>query len=100
MTVDLTVAPGVVESTQRRQVALVTGPASYPTGGETLDPGDFRMGKVFIVLGGISDLTEYLMPFYDEPNGKLLWFDNGTGNEVVNGTNLTTYTGRIEVVGQ
>lgn len=100
MTVDLTIAPGQVESTVRRQIAQVTGPASYATGGEALDPGDFRMGKVFVVLGCISDLTDIIQPFYNAATGKLLWFADSSGNEVGNGADISTFAGPLEVVGQ
>lgn len=100
MTVDLTIAPADLSASCRRQVAALTGPNPYATGGETVTPTDFRMGKVFVILGSISNGTVLLLAHYDVATGKLIWFDNATGNEVVNGSDLSTYTGRVEVIGQ
>lgn len=100
MTLDLTVAPADVSSTYRRQVAGYTGPASYLTGGDVLTPNDFRMGKIFAVLGGVAwnGTLSYLLVF-DPVNTKLVWVDMA-GAQVANGTDLSGYTARLEVLGQ
>jgi len=105
MNLDLTVAPGQVESTCRRQVATLSGPTvaqgGYLTGGITVDPTEVRMGKIFAILGGVlSNGTAMLLPWYDVATGKLLYFVPNTGAEVANATDLTAYSGRVEFVGQ
>jgi hypothetical protein len=99
MTIDLTVSPGQNTSTRKRQVAAYTGPASYATGGDLLDPGQFRLGTLDAILGlSISDGTTVHHGWYNVATGKIMWFV-AAGTEVTNGTNLSTFTGRIEVVG-
>jgi len=101
MTLDLTVAPPFVESTQRRQVVLYSGPASYATGGDPLDPADFRMGKVFAILGAVAanGTTPYLLHF-DVATSTIFWYVASTGLEVAGAVDLSGMTVRMEVVGQ
>lgn len=100
MTVDYAGIPGSVESTLRRQVFKYTGP-TYVTGGDAITPNDFRMGKIFAVLGGyISNGTAVRLIYYDLTNQKLMAFVPNTGAEVANGVDLSGYTGYLEVVGQ
>lgn len=100
MTLDLTVAPPSVESTLRRQIVLYTGPATYATGGDPLDPADFRMGKVFAILGVVASggTTPYLL-HYDVAASKIMWFVASTGLEA-GAITLSGETVRMEVVGQ
>jgi hypothetical protein len=99
MTVDISVSRHSGDNVHRRQIATITGPASYVTGGDPLDPNQFRMGKIDAILGLVfSDGTATLLGWYDVTNQKLLWFDMA-GAEVANGTDLDAYTARVEVVG-
>ena len=100
MAVDLTVAPGDVSSTYRRQVAQYTGPASYTTGGESGLAAQVRMGKLFAVLGSISDGSAVRLAQYDPATDKLLFFVPNTGAQVANAVDLSTFSGRLEFVGQ
>lgn len=98
-TVDLTVAPGQVESTVRRQIAAYTGPETYAAGGDALDPAAFRMGKIFAVLGAvITSGSAIRVGVWDASTEKLMWFVPDTGAEASG--DLSTYSGSIEVVGQ
>ena len=99
MTLDLTVAPGQVESTCRRQIAQYTGPVSYSAGGETVTPADVRMGKLFAILGAtISNGTAVRVGWYNLATGKLMWFVPNTGSEASG--DLSAYVGQLEFVGQ
>ena len=100
MTLDLTIAPADLSSTCRRQVATLTGPNPYATGGDALTPNDVRMGKLFAILGGVmTNGTAALLVWYNVSTAKLMWFDMA-GAEVANGTDLSGYTGRVEFIGQ
>jgi hypothetical protein len=99
MAVDLTVAPGQVESTVRRQIAGYTGPASYAAGGDALAPADFRMGKIFAVLGAvITNGSAVRVGVWVASSQKLQFFVPNTGSEATG--DLSGYSGTIEVVGQ
>lgn len=99
MTLDLTVAPANVESTYRRQVVQYTGPSSYAAGGDPVDPEEVRMGKVFAVLGGlISNGSAVRLVFYNPTTEKLFIVVPNTGSEASG--DLSTYSGRLEFVGQ
>ena len=101
MTVDITIAPGQVESTCRRQIAQYTGPSSYAAGGDPVVPAVVRMGKVFAVLGGlITNGTLVRLVTYNPTTGKLFITIPDTGAEVAPGQNLSGYSGRLEFVGQ
>lgn len=100
MTVDLTVAPGFVDSTQRRQIVQYTGPVLYAAGGEAVDPKQVRMGKVFAILGAvITSGSAIRVGVYVPSTGKLQWFVPNTGAEV-GAVDLSTFSGRLEFVGQ
>lgn len=99
MLVDLTVAPANVESTYRRQVVQYTGPSSYAAGGDPVDPEEVRMGKVFAVLGGlITNGTLVRLVTYNPSTEKLFITVPDTGAEASG--DLSTYSGRLEFVGQ
>jgi hypothetical protein len=100
MTVNLTVAPADLGATSRRQVAAYAGPASYVTGGDPMVPADVRMGKLFAVLGTISNGTAVLIPWWNTTTGTLLFFVPNTGAQVANGVDLSTYVGNLEFIGQ
>lgn len=99
MPIDLTVAPPFTDSTQRRQVFAYTGPTLYVAGGDPIAPEDLRMGKLFAVLGGlITDGTLIRVVTYIPSTGKLFITVPDTGAEASG--DLSTYTGRLEAIGQ
>lgn len=82
-----------------RRVYGYTGPSSYVTGGDSLTPEQCSLGFIAAVLGlRIWNGTTILWGIWDPTNKKILWY-SATGTEVTNATNLSAYTGRIEVVG-
>ena len=100
MTLDLSIAPGQIESTVRRQIVTYTGPALYATGGDPYTAGEARIGKLFAILGGIiSNGTACLVVWWNPTTSKLMVFDMA-GAEVAASTVLSGYTGRLEFVGQ
>lgn len=99
MTVDLSVAPAQVESTCRRQVCTYTGPTLYVAGGDALTPADFRMGKVFAVLGGyITNGSAVLLVTFVASTSKLYLTTVSSGSEFSG--DASGYSGQLEVVGQ
>lgn len=101
MTLDITIAPpDTGPSGTRRQIATYTGPASYATGGDTVDAKNVRMGLVWAILGlSISNGTAVLHGWYNVATGKIMWFV-AAGTQVTNTTDLSTYSGRVEFVGR
>lgn len=98
MTLDTTIAPAQV-LTLRRQILTYTGPASYVSGGDPYTAGEARLSTVYAVFGAvITNGTVILLVAWDAAAQTLKVFDL-TGAEVAGGTNLSTYTGRLEFVG-
>lgn len=91
-----------------RKTFRFTGPTSYPTGGVTLSPADLGMSKIHVVLTTIvSDGTLVAIPWYNPATGKVMYFraqttaaDTQNLVEVTATTNLSTYSGSAEVIGQ
>ena len=82
-----------------RRVYGYTGPVSYTTGGDTLTPGQCALGFIAAVLGlTISDGTNIYQGFWNSTTQKILWY-SATATEITNAANLSTFTGRIEVIG-
>jgi hypothetical protein len=102
MTLDLTLAPMAVASTTRRKIVGYTGPASYVTGGDPVSPqDDLGWGKVYAVLGAIiTDGSAIRVGVFDPAASTLVWFIPNTGAEVAGAVDLSTFTGRLEFVGQ
>lgn len=99
MTVDLSVSPGQNTGTCKRQVAQYAGPAAYAAGGDPLTPEQFRLGTIDAIFAlSISNGTNVLHGWYDQVNQTIMWFV-AAGTEVTPATDLSTYVGRIEVVG-
>lgn len=84
-----------------RQVRY-TGPASYATGGESVNSAaDLGMGEVYGVSGGvISDGSTTRLLWFDYANQKLMWFVTSTNAEVANATNLSTFVGVLTFYGK
>lgn len=105
MDLDITVARPSTPGPERRQVATLTGPSAgdggYLTGGIPVDPAEVRMGKIFAILGAvISDGSAIRVGWYNVATEKLMFFVPDTGAEVANATDLSTFSGRVEFVGQ
>lgn len=90
---------------RKRRVFQYTGPASYATGGDTLTATELGLSAIECVLGlTISNGTLVLIGWWNRSTGKIMWFDSpagagGTLTQVANATNLSTFTGFVEVVG-
>ena len=98
--ISLANAPRDVGATTRRFFPAYTGPASYATGGDTGLAAALGIGKIFAVLGlTISNGTLTYIGWYSTTTGNLLWFDMA-GAQVANATDLSTFVGQFEVIGQ
>lgn len=82
-----------------RRVYGYTGPSSYATGGDSLTPEQCALGFIAAVVGlTISNGSAIFWGFWNSSTKKILWY-SATGTEVTNATDLSAYTGRIEVIG-
>ena len=87
-------------STHKVLLGVLTGPASYATGGESFAPADVGWGNLDLVLVGIaSDGTNTRLVVYNRTTQKLMWFVPDTNAEVANGTDLSTFTAEMLVAG-
>jgi hypothetical protein len=85
-----------------RKIGRYVGPAAYVTGGDPLVPADVGLGKIeaiFFEDALDAAANDNLEPAYDHTNQKVAWFSNASGNEVANGTDLSTYSARFEAIG-
>ena len=82
-----------------RKVVRWAGPASYATGGETLDPQDTGLGRVRAVVGVISNGSAVRIPYLSVSTQKLQWYVPNTGAEVANAVDLSTFVGQVELIG-
>ncbi len=93
-------APKDLSSTRRRQCLLYTGPTSYAAGGDTGLAAALGWGTVSALLGSvISNGTLTYLVWLNPATGNLMIFDMA-GAQVSALTNLSTFTGRFEAVGQ
>jgi hypothetical protein len=104
MTIDKTASaiPFHDKSADRlRKTFKFSGPSSYATGGDAINPGtELGMSQIHCWLGNIvSNGTVVLVTFYDAANKKLKYFDMA-GAEISAATNLSTYSGYAEVIGR
>lgn len=82
-----------------RRIYQYTGPASYATGGDSLTPEQAALGRIEAILGLlISNGTNIYFGFYNRTTKKILWY-SATATEIPNGTDLSLFTGNIEVIG-
>jgi hypothetical protein len=105
---NMTIASQLPDSHDRSATKIIryllyTGPASYATGGDLVNPDDVGMTTIDFVntLGNAYDKTNshmYLIS-WDYTVAKLVWYVPNTGVEVANATNLSTFTVLVEVVG-
>ena len=88
-------------ATCQRRVFKYTGPASYATGGDSLTPEELALSKIDVVLNKIiGNGTSIRIGWYDFTAKKILWFVPNTGVEVAAATDLSGFTGRMEVIGR
>lgn len=82
-----------------RRVLGYTGPTSYATGGDSLTPEECQLGKIAAVIGlTISNGTNVYTGYWNPSTKKVLWY-SATATEITNATDLSAFTGRIEVIG-
>lgn len=110
MTIDtsVTAIPRRDKSADRlRQTLTITGPASYATGGDAFSLiNDLGWKDLHVVAGGImrqsgGGATIRIVALNRDTAGapKLQWYDLA-GNEIANGTDLSAYSGSLELIGQ
>lgn len=85
-----------------KRILLVTGPASYATGGDPCAPNALFLGALEFVppIIALAAGAAPRLVVYDYTNEKFLWFVPNTGSEVANATDLSGYSFRIEVAGK
>lgn len=87
-------------NTRLRRIGKYTGPASYATGGDALTPAALALGQIhFAGFEVASNGTDLRLVLYDYTNQKVKWFDLA-GSEIANGTNLSAYSARFEIIGR
>lgn len=88
-----------------RQVRY-TGPASYATGGESVNAtADLGMAEVYTVVGEIGNVggavsTAVRVLHFDYANQKLQWFIPNTGAEVAAAVDLSGFSGVLTFYGK
>jgi len=81
--------------------ALLTGPASYATGGVAIDnAGDFGWGETHSILGTLWNGSAARELWLDRVNQKIVIIVPNTGAEVANTTDLSAFTGQIVATGK
>lgn len=85
---------------KERRILAYTGPASYATGGDTLNPESIGLAKIEALVGlSISNGTNVYWGYYNPSTKKILWY-SATATEIANGTDLSGFTGRFEAIGK
>jgi hypothetical protein len=101
-------APDRVSGNRRERRRTITFDSSYPTGGESLVPSDVGLKRIeeFRTHGEFraANNTTGINVSYDHTNQKLIayWGNAGTASaepEVSNTTDLSTYSGRVSIIG-
>lgn len=86
-------------ATHERRLVPYTGPKSYATGGDSLTPGELALGSIIAVENMvISNGSAIVWGWYNTTTQKITWY-TATGTEVGAATDLSGYTGTLEVVG-
>ena len=102
MTYDLTQFPARDRLNDRlvREV-VATGPASYATGGDVLNPtNDLGMGTVFGVYGVLTDGSAIRIPVLNFTTQAVQFYIPNTGAEVANGVDLSGFSGTLIFTGK
>lgn len=80
--------------------ALLTGPASYTTGGVAIDnTGDFGWAETQALLGSLWNDTVIVHLWLDYANQTIVMID-AAGAQIANGVDLSGYTGQIVAFGR
>jgi hypothetical protein len=83
-----------------RRTLKFNGPASYVTGGDPVSGAEVGLGQIHVWPSAVvSNGTASLLTWHNKTTGKLMYFDMA-GAEVANGTNLSAYTGYVEIIGK
>lgn len=86
--------------TKERRVFQYTGPASYATGGDLLNPESISLKVIDALVGlSISNGTNVYWGYFNTSTKKILWY-SATATEVTNATDLSAFTGRFEAIGR
>ena|SRR3990172_3367246 len=95
------VDPHDVSGSKIRKILQYTGPASYATGGETINAYDAGLGAIDEVLfaGAAYDGTDFRLVTWQASTGKVVWFVPNTNAQVANGTDLSAFIVQVEVIG-
>jgi hypothetical protein len=86
-------------------IADYSGPASYVSGGDAVDPHIFGFPNAILTLIGSEDQSNtYIAVPRPMASGfqvawQLVWRTASTGAEVAPGTNLSTFTVRLSALG-
>lgn len=107
-TLDLTVVePNDVFGKRRVVIGKYTGPTSYPNGaddGDPLLPAELGLGSIDIILfenpddnGASPDMRAVK---YNTSTQRVLWFTTSDGEQVANGTNLSSFSCRFVAIGR
>jgi len=80
-----------------------TGPESYATGGDLIEPNDVKLGRIEDIwpVSGLAingaGAIRHLM--FDASSGLMIWFDNADPHaEIANGTDLSGFTTKLFVI--
>jgi hypothetical protein len=85
---------------KERRVVAYTGPTSYATGGDTLNPESVSLKVIEALVGlSISNGTNIYSGYYNQTTKKILWY-SATATEITNATDLSAFTGRFEAIGK
>lgn len=102
-TIDSTTVPKHDASNDRiRKFITYTGPASYTTGGETIALTEIGLGAFHQFNAEPAKTatgTSIRLIRFDYTAQKAQWYGENF-NEIANGTDLSTYSARVEVIGR
>ena len=96
-----------VAGIRRRVVGVITGPAVYIPGGETITAAQLKLGEIEAFFAtsvpNAALAVGYHIMFVVNAvgsQGQLIWWNCTTGAEVAGGTNLSAVTTRFEALGK
>lgn len=85
---------------KERRVVAYSGPTSYTTGGDLLNPESIALKVIEALVGlSISNGTNTYSGYYNPSTKKILWY-SATATEIANATDLSAFTGRFEAIGR